>query len=208
MGIAVDGKGLSSPPCLKGFQRLIAAVTKAPAPGPPAPEIYLEFVFSKIPDPPYAAEPLIAPLPLFPITGLPNCPRQQYGFALSAGAAGLVGGPGEPPADRIVVKADLGSYRLRPVCGVNIFAPVGIWEVAMWHSYDPCPCDETLWWTRFVPPGPFVPDPYYHLLRILGGTVTYHGVPLVQGPEMSLPGSGANLIVGGDGAAVQLGFRI
>jgi len=111
------------------------------------------------------------------------------------------------PDDRFVVRADLGSYRLRPRCGVKIIAPVGIWNVAAWALLDPCDCQDTLWWTIVLPAGAWTPPPFYHRLRVLSGTVTYAGVAVPVGFDLGLPGGGAQLAVVG-AAAVQLGFDV
>jgi len=92
---------------------------------------------------------------------------------------------------------------------VNFLAPHGTgWEIVLWRSFDPCPDEETLWYTPPpLPAGPWDPPAYYHLIRIISGSVLWKGQALVNGFELSLPAGGGNLSVAG-AAVVQLGFRI
>src|SRR5262245_41061388 len=138
MGTLISaGTGDAGSFCLDGFRRLVVGLTGEVRASTLPPEIYLELTFR--------------------VADVERPDRPMSAWTKDVGS----------PDDRILIKADLGSYRVRPVAGVKIVAPSGEWPVLAWQTVDPCVCEDTFWWTVVLPEGGWTPPPFYHRLRVL-----------------------------------------
>lgn len=118
------------------------------------------------------------------------------------GFAALVGVPG----DTIIVQADLGSYRLRPKCGVKLVGDAtNDWNVVLFRCNDPSFEQDTLWKTLLVPTGAWQPPAFYHLLRILAGNLQWNGLTIERGFEFSLAPAQYSAL---SDCVIQVGFKI
>jgi hypothetical protein len=110
--------------------------------------------------------------------------------------------------EKIVVRADLGSYRVRPRAGVKVVGGVSEdWSIMLFTALDPSDEEETFWYTVSADVGPIVPPPYYHLIRVVAGQVQYQTLTIAAGHPFSIAAGGADLAAITP-AVVQFGFRI